>query len=106
MSCQSRLRLGLALALSMGAVAARAATIEVVIDKLAFAPKTIEAHVGDTIEWVNRDPFAHTATVKGGWEVLIPAKKTTTQTLDKAEAVDFYCRFHPNMRGRLVVTDK
>ncbi|MET0597548.1 MAG: cupredoxin family copper-binding protein [Mesorhizobium sp.] len=106
MSFQSRLRLGLALILSIGAVAARAETIEVVIDKLAFAPDAIEAKVGDTIEWVNRDPFAHTATVKGGWEVAIPAKKTAAQTLDKAEAVDFYCRFHPNMRGRLVVTDK
>ena len=84
MSFQSRLRVGLALILCFGAVAARAETIVVVIDKLAFAPDAIEAKVGDTIEWVNRDPFAHTATVKGGWEVAIPAKKTAAQTLDKA----------------------
>jgi plastocyanin len=101
-----RLRLGLALTLFLGTVAARAETIEVVIDKLAFAPKAIEAKVGDTIHWVNRDPFAHTATVKGGWEVMIPAKATASQALDNAEAVDFYCRFHPNMRGKLTVTER
>ncbi|HWK66289.1 MAG TPA: cupredoxin domain-containing protein [Rhizobiaceae bacterium] len=80
---------------------ARAETIQVTIDRLAFSPAVITATVGDTIEWINKDPIAHTATVKGAWEVMIPAKKTVTQQLDKVEAVDFYCRFHPNMRGRL-----
>lgn len=82
---------------------ARAETIQVVIEKLVFSPAEISAHVGDTIEWVNKDPLAHTATVKGGWEVMIPARKTVSQKLETAEAVDFYCRFHPNMTGRLKV---
>ncbi|OJU37602.1 MAG: hypothetical protein BGN94_23000, partial [Rhizobiales bacterium 68-8] len=61
------------------AVPARAETIQVVIEKLVFSPAEISAHVGDTIEWVNKDPLAHTATVKGGWEVMIPARKTVSQ---------------------------
>jgi len=85
------------------AVPAQAGTIQVVIEKLAFSPAEISAHVGDTIEWINKDPLAHTATVKGGWEVMIPAKKTVSRKLETAEAVDFYCRFHPNMTGRLTV---
>lgn len=85
------------------AVPARAETIQVTIEKLVFSPAEISAHVGDTIEWVNKDPLAHTATVKGGWEVMIPARKTVSQKLETAEAVDFYCRFHPNMTGRLKV---
>lgn len=88
------------------AIPARADTIQVVIDKLVFSPAQITAHVGDTIEWVNKDPFVHTATVKGGWEVMIPAKKTVSQKLDTAQAVDFYCRFHPNMKGKLTVEAK
>ena len=83
---------------------ARAETIEVVIDRLVFSPAEVSAKVGDTVVWVNKDKFAHTATVKGGWEVMIPAGKSGSKVIETAEAVDYFCRFHPNMRGRLVVT--
>lgn len=92
-----------ALVLALAAVPAAAATIQVTIDKLVFSPVTVEAKVGDTIEWVNKDVFAHTATVKGGWDVMIRPKKSASLTLKAAGAVDYFCRFHPNMQGRLVV---
>ncbi|MFK0692062.1 cupredoxin family copper-binding protein [Mesorhizobium sp. IMUNJ 23033] len=92
-----------ALALALVASPALSATIEVTIDKLVFTPASIEAKVGDTIEWVNKDAFAHTATVKGGWEVMIPPKSKGRMTLEKAGAVDYFCRFHPNMKGRVDV---
>ncbi|MER9347484.1 cupredoxin family copper-binding protein [Mesorhizobium sp. M0011] len=95
--------LWIALALAVGTVPARAETIQVIIDRLVFSPATVEAKVGDTIEWVNKDVFAHTATVKGGWEVMIPPKKSASLTLKAAGPVDYFCRFHPNMKGRLVV---
>lgn len=104
MPAVSRFWVAAALACVLAAAApAHAETIQVVIDKLVFSPAEISAHVGDTIEWVNKDPLAHTATVKGSWEVMIPAKKTVSQKLETAEAVDFYCRFHPNMTGKLKV---
>jgi len=56
----------------------RADTIQVKMEKLGFVPAEITAHVGDTIEWVNSDFVAHTATARNGsWDVLIPvnAKK-------------------------------
>lgn len=93
----------LSVALALSVVQVRAETIQVAIDKLKFSPEAITAKVGDTVEWINKDPIVHTATVKGGWEVMIPAKKTVTQQLDRAEAVDFYCRFHPTMKGSLTV---
>ena len=95
--------LWIALALTIVAAPVKAETIQVTIDKLVFSPATVEAKVGDTIEWVNKDVFAHTATVKGGWEVMIPPKKSASLTLKAAGAVDYFCRFHPNMKGRLVV---
>lgn len=90
--------------LATAAVPARAETIQVMVDKLVFVPAAVNAKVGDTIEWVNRDILAHTATVKGGPEVMIPAKKTARLMLQKAEAIDYYCRFHPNMKGRITVS--
>ncbi|AZO08554.1 amicyanin [Mesorhizobium sp. M3A.F.Ca.ET.174.01.1.1] len=93
-----------ALALAFSASPALAATIEVTIDKLVFSPANIEAKVGDTIEWTNNDVIAHTATVKGGWEVAIPPKSKGRIIVKTAGAVDYFCRFHPNMKGRLEVS--
>ncbi|TIT03489.1 cupredoxin family copper-binding protein [Mesorhizobium sp.] len=100
----SKRHLWIALALTIGAAPAKANTIEVTIEKLVFSPASTEAKVGDTIEWVNKDVFAHTATVKGGWEVMIPPKKAASLTLKTAGSVDYFCRFHPNMKGHLTVT--
>ena len=36
------------------------------MEKLAFVPAQVSAHVGDTIEWVNADFVAHTATARNG----------------------------------------
>jgi plastocyanin len=78
-------------------------TVHVTIDKLAFQPAEIEVKAGETIEWTNRDSFAHTATVKGGWEVSIPPGKSATHVVTADDSVDYYCRFHPNMTGRIKV---
>lgn len=93
-----------ALAALFAALPAQAETIRVVVDKMAFSPAEITAKVGDTIEWVNKDSFAHTATVKGGWEVMLPVKKSGSIVLDKAQSIDYYCRFHPNMKGHITIT--
>lgn len=91
--------------LALHAVPARAGTIEVVIDKLVFAPTTINAKVGDTIEWVNKDALLHSATARNGdWDVTIAANKTARLVLKKSGTIDFFCRFHPNMKGSIVVT--
>jgi plastocyanin len=83
----------------------RAETIEVKIEKLAFIPSQITAHVGDTIEWVNADFVVHTATARdGAWDILIPANATKSVVLKTEGTVDYYCRLHPNMTGRITVT--
>jgi plastocyanin len=92
--------------LGTGVVPAHADTIQVVIDKLVFSPAEINAKVGDSIEWVNKDILAHTATVRGDWDVMIAANKSASVILKNAGAVEYYCRFHPNMKGRIIVAPK
>src|SRR4030095_6196201 len=83
-------------------VPARAETIQVTIDKLVFAPTDVNAK--DTIEWINKDALVHTATARNGdWDVNIPASQRGQIQLKKAGAVDYYCKLHPNMKGRVVV---
>ena len=94
----------LALALAVFAVPAHAATIQIMMQDLVFAPAEVSAKVGDTIEWVNKDVFAHTATARNGdFDVNLPPKKTVTSVLNKAGTVEYYCRFHPNMKAVLQI---
>ena len=93
------------LALLAGAtVPAHAATIQIVMENLAVSPTEATAKVGDTIEWGNKDIFAHTATARNGdFDVTMPPKKTVTSVLKKAGIVEYYCRFHPNMKAVLKI---
>ena len=93
-------------ALAFGALAipAHAATIQIVMENLVISPAEVSAKVGDTIEWVNKDVFAHTATATNGdFDVTLPPKKSGTLVLKKAGSVDYYCRFHPNMKAKLKI---
>ena len=86
------------------AVPAHAATIQITIDNLVFAPTEVSARVGDTIEWINKDVLAHTATARNGdFDVTTPPKKTVTSILKKAGTVEYYCRYHPNMKAVLKI---
>jgi plastocyanin len=92
-----------ALTVAMSA-SADAATIQITMENLVISPADASANVGDTIEWINKDVFAHTATARNGdWDVIMPPKKTVTSVLNKAGAVEYYCRFHPNMKATLVI---
>ena len=96
----------IAAALISGAMAvpAQAATIQVVMENLVVSPTEATAKVGDTIEWGNKDIFAHTATARNGdFDVTMPPKKTVTSVLKKAGIVEYYCRFHPNMKAVLKI---
>ena len=97
--------LPIAAALVLGAsIPARAATIEITMENLVIAPAEASAKVGDTVEWVNKDILAHTATARNGdWDVMLPPKKTGTLVLKKPGTVEYYCRFHPNMKATLTV---
>ena len=104
MASQLKAWISIVLILGMGSIPARAETIRVTIEKMAFTPAVITAKVGDRIEWINKDIVDHTATVKGGWDVVISSGKAATLQLEQAGPVEFSCRFHPNMTGGGTVT--
>ena len=87
------------------AVPAQAETIKVEIKNLIFGPVEVKARVGDTIVWDNQDVFAHTATATDkSFEVMLPPKKSGSLTVKKAGTFDYFCKFHPNMKGKVIVT--
>lgn len=79
-------------------------TYTVVIDKMKFGAVPTRLRVGDTILWVNRDLFRHTATsADHSFDVDLAAGKSAKITMRKAGSVAFSCKYHPGMKGRLVV---
>jgi len=95
---------GAALTLA-ASVSAHAATVQITMENLVISPAEASAKIGDTIEWINKDVLAHTATARNGdFDVNLPSKKTGTVVLKKAGAVEYYCRYHPNMKATLTVT--
>lgn len=96
--------IAVALVFAAMVVPARAATIEITMENLVISPAEVSAKVGDTIAWINKDVFAHTATAKNGdFDVALPPKKSATSVLKKAGTVDYYCRYHPNMTATLKI---
>jgi plastocyanin len=74
------------------------------IDNLAFGPAPSGLHVNDIVEWTNSDILQHTATATdGSFDVDLPPGATGRTILKRAGGVDYVCRFHPGMKGRLEV---
>ncbi len=95
----------LAVALFFEVQASAGEVIKVQMKDLAFAPAAFAAHVGDTVEWVNNDFVAHTATARNGdWEVNIPPRATRRLLVKRPGTVEYFCRFHPTMKGEATIT--
>jgi len=76
----------------------------VVIDKMKFGPVPQRIKAGDTIVWINRDMFRHTATAtNGAFNIDLPPGAKGQTVVRKAGVIPFICKYHPAMRGVLKV---
>jgi plastocyanin len=76
----------------------------VVIDKMKFGPVPGRIQAGDTIVWINRDMFRHTATAtNGAFNIDLPAGAKGETIVRQAGAISVICKYHPGMRGVLKV---
>jgi plastocyanin len=74
------------------------------IDKLAFGRAPAGLHVNDIVEWRNSDIFRHTATATDeSFDVDLPPGSRGQVVLRRAGQIEYFCRFHPGMKGRLEV---
>ena len=82
------------------------ATRTVTIEGTRFDPETLDVRVGDSIVWINKDPFPHTATsTTGAFDSHeIAADKSWTFTATKSGTFPYVCAFHPTMKGVIRVS--
>ena len=76
----------------------------VVIEGTKYEPAMVTVKRGETVAWVNKDPFPHTVTAKGVFDSHdIAAGKSWKYTARKAGEYAYTCTLHPNMKGALRV---
>ena len=95
-----------ALSSSAALPAGRAAAHTVVIEATSYKPLALEIKRGDTVVWVNKDPFPHTATAtaKGGFDSgSIAAGASWKRVFAKPGDYAYICSFHPNMKATVHV---
>ena len=87
-----------------GAFAAGPAKHVVTIDGSKYEPAAITVKKGETVTWVNKDPFPHTVTSAGKFDSKSIAPNGKWSWRAKASGEHTYiCTLHPNMKGTLKV---
>lgn len=80
--------------------------VPVDIRDFAFSPNPVEIAVGDTVTWTNQDEVPHTATAEDRGVLqsgTISPGSSFSQTFETAGEFPYFCEFHPNMTGTIVV---
>ena len=87
---------------SVGAPPAKTHTV--VIDGLKYIPENLTVKRGESVTWVNKDPFPHTVTAKGAFDSKdIAEGKSWRYIARKPGRYDYICTLHPNMKATLIV---
>ncbi|HZR02838.1 MAG TPA: cupredoxin family copper-binding protein [Burkholderiales bacterium] len=85
--------------------AAPAKTVQVAIEKFAFAPKEITVASGTTIVWTNKDDTPHTVTSvdKSFASKGMDTGDVFQHTFDVEGDFSYLCTVHPHMTGTVHV---
>ena len=76
----------------------------VTIDKMKFGAIPSGLRQGDTVRWVNKDIFRHTATARGGgFDLDLPPGAAKSMIVSRSGTFVVICRYHPGMRATMKV---
>jgi plastocyanin len=75
------------------------------MQNFGFTPAELTVARGDTVVWSNTDFVPHSATARNSaWDSkAIEANGSWRLATREAGRYDYYCVFHPNMKGTIVV---
>lgn len=89
-----------------GGTSNEAGTYEVVIANFAYSPAELTIKVGESVTFTNQDSAPHTATARER-DVLQTGRldqgESITITFDTPGTYEYFCEFHPNMSGTIIV---
>jgi plastocyanin len=97
---------GAATTTAPAAAATPTSAMSVDIHDLTFDPAAIEIPAGSTVTWTNSDSVPHTATAQDRAVLqsgTIHPGERYSQTFATPGTYDYFCEFHANMKGTIVV---
>jgi plastocyanin len=82
--------------------------VSVSIQNGGYSPASVSIHVGDTITWTNADDQDHTVIAQDGSfnSGNIGSGRSFSHTFTTAGTIAYYCKYHPRMKGVVVVAAK
>jgi plastocyanin len=91
--------------ISLSAVAARAADLEVKIDNFTFSPQRLTVKAGTTVTWTNEDDIPHTvaSSTKAFKSKALDTDDKFSFTFTTPGSYEYFCSLHPHMTGAIVV---
>jgi plastocyanin len=83
--------------------------IPVAIKGFVYIPETVTLPAGSSVAWMNQDNAPHTSTGIGDAVAALDSGaivfgQTFTQAFETPGTYPYYCVYHPNMLGTVVVT--
>src|ERR671912_2918648 len=83
-------------------------TFEVQVIDFAFEPATVTVPAGATVTWTNAGSRPHTVTADDGSfdSGRLDPGEQFSQTFDQPGTFTYFCGFHPEMQGSVVVTEQ
>lgn len=78
----------------------------VTISGFAFSPANLTITRGDNVTFVNQDSAPHTATAQNGAfdTGRLGNDDNATLTFESAGSFEYFCQFHPMMKGAITIT--
>lgn len=80
--------------------------VQVEISNFAYSPASVTISAGQSVTWTNNDTVAHTVTAKDRDALqsgTLQPGDTFTKTFDKPGTYEYFCEFHSNMSGVVIV---
>ena len=92
-----------------GSTATTSEVIPVAIKGFTYVPSTITVAAGSSVAWTNEDNAPHTATGVGAATSVLDSGpivfgQAFTQAFETPGTYPYYCVYHPNMLGTVIVT--
>ncbi|MCC6790150.1 MAG: cupredoxin family copper-binding protein [Thermomicrobiales bacterium] len=80
--------------------------VQAEIVDFAFNPGTIEIAAGTTVTWTNTDSVPHTVSQTGGGfeSGKLDQGQRFSFTFDEPGPYEYFCQYHPNMTGTIIVS--
>jgi len=84
-------------------------TIPLDIKDFRFSPTEITIKKDTTVTWTQKDSVPHTVTTTSGPESFdsgtLSQGEEFSYTFQKTGTYEYYCSIHPNMKGKVTVTE-